>query len=69
MNDMITIALTDEDGNETKQQVAVNATLADVIPAGRLAILNGQSVSRDLGDVQLRANDHVEVVRKSGKAA
>jgi hypothetical protein len=65
----ISVRVIDENGDETSRDVLETATLADVVPSGRLAILNGKSISLDLGKVQLRAGDVINIVRKSGKAA
>lgn len=62
----ITITLVDSSGTEKSKTVKDGDKVSTVVPNGHIAIVNGQQVQRDM---ELRANDRVEVVRKSGKAA
>lgn len=65
-NGDFTITVVDEDGIETTRTVDVGAKISSIVPSGRSAILNGVRTTRDN---ELRANDRVEYMRKSGKAA
>ena len=62
----ITITLVDENGTEKNKEINEGDKVSKLVPSGRLAILNGQQISRD---AELRANDRLQIVRKSAKAA
>ena len=62
----MTITLVDENGTEKSKAIHEGDKVSKLVPAGRLAILNGQQINRD---AELRANDRLQVVRQSAKAA
>jgi sulfur carrier protein ThiS len=59
------IKVTNVDGNESSKTVADGAKLKDLLKTGQTGLVNGTSMK---ADTTLRANDHVEILRKSGKA-
>ncbi len=61
----ISIKFTDVDGKETTRTVDKGTTLADLLSDGQTGAIDGEQMSES---TTLRKGDHVEIVRKSGKA-
>jgi hypothetical protein len=64
-NGSFTITLVDDNGTEKDKQCKAGDKLSSIVPSGMVALLNGVKVERD---AELRANDKVAYMRKSGKA-
>jgi sulfur carrier protein ThiS len=64
MDNSISIRLVDVNGSETTKIIAEGTRLSSLVSSEYAANVNGQAVGRDM---ELRAGDVVEVVRKSGK--
>lgn len=61
----ITVKFTDRDGKESSKTLDEGSTISALVGSGNVCILNGEQVDRD---VELRAGDHVEEIRRSAKA-
>lgn len=59
------ITLVDDNGTEKDHTCKQGDKLSAVVPSGMVALLNGTKVERD---AELRPNDKVAYMRKSGKA-
>ena len=64
-NGDFTITLVDDNGSENTHDCKEGAKISSVVPSGMVTLLNGKKVERD---AELRPNDKVEYMRKSGKA-
>jgi len=64
MDNTITVRVVDVNGGESSKEIALGTRLSALVPSDMTANVNGQPVARDM---ELRAGDVVEIVRKSGK--
>lgn len=63
---MINITVTSADGTDEDRNVEEGTKVYDVVSEGATVLLNGTRVERN---VELRDDDEVEVIAKSGKNA
>ncbi len=61
----ISIKFTDVDGNERTRRLDNGTILSDLLSNNETGAIGGETME---GDTTLRTGDHIEVVRKSGKA-